>query len=122
MTGILPIPMDFHTAGKTVTISVADLTHTFTLDAKGKAGDANNKFTLTNFAIKGKKIGTSGKFSWLAQKQNLYDLLKSLGLENAPALSTINFPVTISHAGHTAVDIPRLVYKVKGEQRGAGRC
>jgi hypothetical protein len=111
LSGHIPLPLNFKPTGQVFTLSVGTLTKTFTLNAKGAGGDANDKLKLSSGSAPNAFISTSASLKVSLKNQDIYDSVKALGFQNVTGSMSILFPVTLTYTGQTAVDTPTAKYK-----------
>ncbi len=120
LTGEIPLEAAFRPAGTPVSATIGGLTRSFTLNARGSAGDANNVFTLQGPARFGTgTVALPVGFMLILRQQDLFSQLQSLGFVNADVRrQPITFSVQLTFDGQDFGQNVAVRYSARQNKRG----
>jgi PKD repeat protein len=123
LSGNVPVPAGYSTAGKKLTVSIGDLVTVFTLDARGKATQSSGSAVISIKAKKGVAAAQTVKFAIKLNKGNFGDQLAAVGLVNTNVKNlqtTVPVDVILSNDGVFAKE-QAVVYSAASGKGGTAK-
>ena len=111
LSGYLPVNFGLQLNGAAVTFSVANVSRSMALSARGRGGDKLNNFKLSGKMKNGAVIATPMKFLFSIRNQNLAAEFEDYIFKNSDGTFMIEAPVVITiGSADFQVDVVRFTY------------